>query len=554
MARRIDVELTSSRDDGTWTWRAAGARQPKGEVAGGLLYPGAKVGDVVKVEAEFHLDGIEVTTVFPPKEAKARPDVIELVSRPLRDDELVTSTRSPRREGRDGGRGDDRRRGPRREGARRDDGPRGEGRPRRGGAEQRGDRPPRGPRPEVDQRPKPKRLRPRKAHRDAVMAEVPEEFRPIAERVQAGGIPEVRKALEEQNAAARAEGGPELSPEPILAIAEDLFVRLRAAEWRDRADAALTDLDQLDLRDLRSVVVAADASARDDESRALAEQLRDGLNRRVEADHGQWMADLTAAVEDGRVVRALRLSSRPVKAGAPLPPDLGTKLAGMASAALAPDISQDRWATVLDAVAFSPVRGAITPAGVPDEPSSELRDAVTKLSDRVPAIAALFGIDPAEAGRSRTRTRRARTRKPDGERGAGRPAPAKAAPVAEPEAPDLAGPPDGPAAPDQADAEHATGPGPTDAEEGGASPEPAPATTPDSAEPEAGEAVSAAVMGAEPVDGERPAPAPTHDPDAPAPAADPVAEAMTGIDSGAIDSGVAAPGSEPTGDDANRPG
>ena len=33
MPRRIDVELTSERADGTWTWRAAGAKQPKGEVA-----------------------------------------------------------------------------------------------------------------------------------------------------------------------------------------------------------------------------------------------------------------------------------------------------------------------------------------------------------------------------------------------------------------------------------------------------------------------------------------------------------------------------------------
>ena len=33
MSSRIEVELTSQREDGTWTWRAAGARQPKGVVA-----------------------------------------------------------------------------------------------------------------------------------------------------------------------------------------------------------------------------------------------------------------------------------------------------------------------------------------------------------------------------------------------------------------------------------------------------------------------------------------------------------------------------------------
>ena len=33
----MEIELTSTRPDGTWTWRAAGARQPKGELDGGLL-------------------------------------------------------------------------------------------------------------------------------------------------------------------------------------------------------------------------------------------------------------------------------------------------------------------------------------------------------------------------------------------------------------------------------------------------------------------------------------------------------------------------------------
>ncbi len=61
MPRRIDVELTSTRPDGTWTWRAAGARQPKGDLDGALLYPDAKVGDVVRADAEFDVDGITIT-------------------------------------------------------------------------------------------------------------------------------------------------------------------------------------------------------------------------------------------------------------------------------------------------------------------------------------------------------------------------------------------------------------------------------------------------------------------------------------------------------------
>src|SRR6478736_2810420 len=125
MPRRIDVELTSHREDGTWTWRAAGARQPKGELDGSLLYAGAAVGDVVKAEAEFDIEGITVTGVTPPKGARKEPERIEISGAPLRDDQLVTSTlvtkggrgrrddRGPRegRDGRDSPRGD--RRGPR---------------------------------------------------------------------------------------------------------------------------------------------------------------------------------------------------------------------------------------------------------------------------------------------------------------------------------------------------------------------------------------------------------------------------------------------------------
>src|SRR5439155_23110227 len=70
MARRIDVELTSARDDGTWTWRAAGAKQPKGVLDAALLFEGAKVGDLVRAEAEFEIDGITITSILPPREKK----------------------------------------------------------------------------------------------------------------------------------------------------------------------------------------------------------------------------------------------------------------------------------------------------------------------------------------------------------------------------------------------------------------------------------------------------------------------------------------------------
>ncbi len=422
MGRRIEVELTSTREDGSWTWRAAGARQPKGELVGSLLYDGAKVGDVVKVEAEFHVDGIEVTEVFAPKQKRERSDLLEMKTRQFRDDELVTTQRVSR----------DDRRGNRRN--RRD----------RDGRRGRRDEGERQPRPQAETRPKPKRLRPRRAHRDALLSAVGEEHRPIVEQVIRDGMPGVRAAIDKQNAEAKEAGKPEVDAAPILAIAEQNLTKARLAEWRDRADAALADTAELDLRDLRSVVVSGNDIARDDESREIAEQLKAALDARVESDHTTWLADMESAIAEGRVVRALRLSSRPVKAGAPLPPELASSLAAQTSEALAPDIGQERWATVLDALAYSPVRGAVTPLGVPPEPKEDLLDAVKRLSDRIPTIAGLFGIDPASVPRSAKRRRPPRRDgankgkggrgRDNNGRGGGNQAPSRPHPGAEPKA------------------------------------------------------------------------------------------------------------------------
>lgn len=426
MSRRIDIELTSNREDGTWTWRAAGAKQPKGVLPGSLLTAEAAVGDVLRAEVETTLDGTEVLGVTPPK-AKHRPveGLIELATKELKDDQLVTTTLAPKRGGGSRDRGDrgdrgDRPRGPRREGdrgPRREGGPRGDrpGGDRSGGP--RSDRPggdgpggQRGPRPDRPHRerpappakPKAKRLRPGRTHRKAALDLLAPEEQVIAEQVLRGGVPAVRQAVDKMNEEARAAGRPEVKPDALLAVAERLLPALRTAEWRDRAEAAVADLDELDLRDLRSVVVAADTGAKDDETRALAAQIREGLARRVDQEQAAWLAEIAETLGDGRVVRALRLSSRPPKAGAPLPAELAAKLSTAAGAALTADTIVDRWATVLDALSFSPVRLTVTPASRPETPSPELVAAVTRVAARIPKVAEAFGIEaPADAPRRR---------------------------------------------------------------------------------------------------------------------------------------------------------
>jgi hypothetical protein len=423
MSRRIEIELTSSRPDGSWTWRAAGAKLPKGDLDGSLLFEGAKAGDIVRADADFMVDGIVILSVLAPKGARKEPERIEVVGTPRKDDDqLVTTTLAPKQKREDRG---DRR--PRRDG----DGPRprrdGDARPPRDGdarpprerkprpegeaagadRRERKPRPPRAERPAPEPKPKAKRLRAERTHRDAVLAGLPEEQKPIAEQLLRGGIPAVRTAVEKQNEANLAEGRPEISPAPLLALAEQLMPALRAAEWRDKAEAALAGAAEIDLRDLRSVVVGADDAARDEETRELATVLKTALSERVEAEHTAWIEEVRETLSAGRTVRALRVSSRPPKAGAPFPAELGSALATAAAASLTAETAPDRYATVLDALAYSPVRSQVTPLGIPAEPGEPLIAAVTKLASRIPAIAALFGIEstaPSKGGRGRTRT------------------------------------------------------------------------------------------------------------------------------------------------------
>ncbi|MBI1844553.1 MAG: hypothetical protein HYR89_08115 [Actinobacteria bacterium] len=399
MSRRIEVELTSDRGDGSWTWRAAGARLPKGELDGALLYVGAKVGDVVRADADFDIDGITILAILAPKGARALPETIEIIGSKRDDGPLVTSQLVPGRKGDRGDRGD---RGPR--------GDRGDRRPRspRPDGERSERRPtgPRreGPRPErpapLPVRPKAKKLRPGRVHRQAIVASLPPEQQPIAEQALIGGLPAVRSAIEDQNTKALAEGLPTVPVEAILTIAEGLLPRLQVADWLDRAEAAMAHINELALRDLRSVVTGADV-VRDETTRELAGQLREALERRTREEAEQWLVDLTQSIQAGRVVRALRLTARPPDASAVVPADLSAALTGAVNTAMAADTLTDRWTMLIDALAYSSVRADVQPSGVPSEPSEELLAMVRKHAGRMPGVARSFGIEPPPAKTAR---------------------------------------------------------------------------------------------------------------------------------------------------------
>jgi hypothetical protein len=593
MSRKIEIELTSARPDGSWTWRVAGAKQPKGVLDGSLLPDGAKVGDVLRAEADTELDGTVITSVsgVPPKREAA--DRLQLLSddRPFegvttslvpkgsrsprdRDDRRPRPDRSGDRRGAPGPRRDDR--GPGsgrpaaggdRPGQPRRDRPAGGRPPREGDGPGSGDRGPsrRPDEPSPDRAvgrpaastarrpggagerpsgpPKPRRLSPASTHRNAVLDSLAPEERPVAEQLLQGGIPAVRRAVQERNTQAREQGNPEVQPDALLALAEELLPRLKAAEWRDRAEAAAKEGAELSLRDLRSVVAGADAGARDDESRLLAKTLREALDRRDAAERDAWVGDITTCLDEGRVTRALRVAGRPPDPRTRFPAELATRLGEEASKAMAPDTSVERWTALLAAVLESPVRRSVKPVGLPAEPGDGLLAAARQASGRIPALASLLGLDmPPPPGPPRPGMRPARpgmrpppgARRPPPPNKAVAPPPGRDAqdspgtpPPARPEvvivevslAPAATTPPGPVAAPEPPAAPEAVAvveePEPPAGPEPAAPSEPSAATEPEPSEPEPSEPEPSEPEPSEPEPFESPGPLPAADTDGP---------------------------------------
>ncbi|MEN9746126.1 MAG: hypothetical protein RL729_598 [Actinomycetota bacterium] len=433
MSKRIDIELTSNRGDGTWTWRAAGAKTPKGTLNGSILDASAKTGDTIKVEAEFDLDGVEILSLVKTKEKAVRGNLLQIIGSE-KEFQPVTQKLADKSKDRKPKRDGDRK--PRRDGDKR---------PPRDGAEgeKSGDRRPRRPSftapPELPKRPAAKRLKPKRVHRAAVLDTLPVEQRGVAERALTGGIKAVRDAVKEQNEQLKKEGKPLVPADGLISMAQELLPKLRVAEWLDKAEAAKADIELLDLRDLRQVVVGADDPmvVRDETTRSLATELKAALKTRQEFEQTRWLEDIKSALAVSRVIRALKISSEPPKAGQPFPADLGAQLATAASASLASETAPDRFSAVLEAIAFSPVRGQVKLAAAPPTTNEAMLSTVKRVAPLVPQIASVFGITVTPGANSPRPLRPTRPVRPKG-----KPAPAKgpqattapAAPVT-PEAP-----------------------------------------------------------------------------------------------------------------------
>lgn len=431
MARRIDIELTSN-SDGVWTWRAAGAKQPKGVVEASLVPEGTRIGDVVKADVTSGLDGWEITglsavTVQSPADTKAA-ERIEILPRLLRDSGVTVVYAPGKRRRRD----DDDKHGPRR-------GPGDRSRPGRRESTQRGSRdgsepdprtpatptkngakdPHRGPkaagrspsgRPEragggagggTRDRDRERKPAVSTVHRNALLATLGPEQIPVAEQLLRGGIPAVRRALAEQRG--KQPDGP-TNDEPLLSMAEQLVPAVNLASWKDRAVAARGEGGQLRLGELRSVVAAARAVTLDDEGRVLARTLHEMLDRRLAALRDDWVNRITGHLDAGDPRAALLVAVRPPEPATRLAADLAVRLATQTGEAMTPTLEPAQWLALLSAVVDSPVRRNVKPAGIPD--TAAVREAARNAAGIVPELAKLLGLRIPPPPPRRTAVRR----------------------------------------------------------------------------------------------------------------------------------------------------
>ena len=368
MSSRLDIEITSKINDTSHTWRAVGAKQPKGTIKTSLLPNGVDVGHKFRVEAEFLLDGIDIIAVLPPKTKREEPEMLEIIGSGKSETGVTTSLVSKKkRKQNDRNKRDKKPRKPRDKADRQPDKKLKKSSTRR---------------PKSFQPPRGKRLKAKQKNRNNFLATLPDLHRPLATEVMHGSIPKLREKIKRMDL-------PEGFDEPILGFAEELNRGIKTAEWLDKAEAIDNNIDSVDLQDFRSVVAASSNFAKSPEAIYLKEKLEAGLKIRIEKELQEWLKIIKDALHEGKVVRALNFSSRPPKAGTQLPEDVSKELVQQASDALNSDTSPARWCVVAEAVAFSPVRLKVQPTSLPSRTDEELEKLLQKHSERFPAISTL---------------------------------------------------------------------------------------------------------------------------------------------------------------------
>ena len=438
MSRRIEIEITSLNGD-VATWRAAGAKLPKGILNSSLIPGGPVVGNTYRADVEQYMEGIEILSVMAPKTASPvdpRNERLELIPTVKSGPDVVV-TYAPKGRGGSRREGADTRRegGPsRREGGpgrresspgRRESGPgrRDGGSAPSEGAEARepstrtertkrpprnpidrdassstpGERPARGPRTD---RPARGARPPRPAgpveppmtttHRNSLLATLSPEQLPVAEQLLRGGMPSVRAAVAEQNKNATAQGRPTIDATTIDRIAEELLGKTNLALWKDRAAGAIGAGRELRLRDLRAVVTSAKTVSLDEEARAQLKELQVSLTARLEHLRTQWNAKLEAAIESKNVKEALTLVARPPDMSTRVSAEMAAKVVAITSESLSAETDPTLWKEIVELTVDTSIRRNVKPLGIPNDESCKA--VAIHNAGAIPEFAKLLGM------------------------------------------------------------------------------------------------------------------------------------------------------------------
>ena len=397
MSRRIEIEITSLNGD-VATWRAAGAKLPKGTLSAALVQGGAVVGNVYRADVENYMDGIEVIAILPPKTASPldpRKERLEIIVKENTGPDVVV-TYAPK--GRGGRRDGERREGDRKDSKRSPSRP---GSKDRGGAPtgEKSERGPRTERPARSDRP----ARPSGArtggpvvapittiYRNALLATLSPEQLPVAEQLLRGGMPAVRSAVAEQNKNATAQGRPTIDAETIDRIAEELLGKTNLALWKDKAAGAIGAGRELRLRDLRAVVTSAKTVSLDDEGRLQLKELQTALTSKVDHLRTVWNEKLETALNSKNVAETLRLVARPPDMSTRVTAEMAAKVVTMTSEALTAELDPAAWNEIVTLAVDTSIRRNIKPVGIP---ANEVSKALAiKNAGAIPELAKLLGM------------------------------------------------------------------------------------------------------------------------------------------------------------------
>lgn len=364
MSYKINIELTSQRPDGIFTWRVKGAKNPKGVVSPELLPENSSVKDELIAEVEYLMDGVSIIRVdkLPEPESNSTKEILRLDGpAPSLEKKAIKNQKK----------------GPRKEAGRR--------------VKEDGDISFKGSRGRRDL------TKSRNAKRESLgknVKEFLESLDPahqiIARKLLRGGISALKRAIEEQNKKARESNQPELMEEPILKIADELLPRVRKALWLDKCDNLLQREDKAGLKDLRALITSAQIE--DEKDRELLVRLRSLLADVQKKTQSKFSEELAKEIEQGNLREALELLSSPPDASLVIEKKYTDKLIALCNTKIEELRNKDEFLDLLRLILKSPIRRQIELTKLPQGFTREDLRFLASVSSQIPSLVGLLGI------------------------------------------------------------------------------------------------------------------------------------------------------------------